>query len=94
MIHSFSVAISGADFTAPDSPHADALFAAGCDDALLICENGVQRVTFDREANSFADAVASAIMAIEGAIPGARVVCIERLSPAGAPAPTPIPHSA
>jgi hypothetical protein len=87
------VVISGVNFTASDSPHADALFAAGCDDALLTCENGVQRATFDREATSFADAVASAISAIEGAISGARVICIERLSPDEAHDPTPMSHS-
>ena len=84
MTYSFAVVIEGADLTGPDSPHADALYVAGCDDALLTISPGVQRAIFDREAPSFAAAVASAITAIETAIPGARVTAVERLDPAGA----------
>lgn len=91
MIWSFAVVIDGADLTGPDSPHADALFEAGCDDALLTSSSGIQRAIFDREAPSFAAAVASAITAIETGIPGARVTAVERLDPAGASA---LPHSA
>lgn len=91
MIWSFAVVIDGADLTDPGSPHADALFEAGCDDALLTSSSGVQRAIFDREAPSFAAAVASAITAIETSIPGARVTAVERLDPAGA---SPLPHSA
>jgi hypothetical protein len=91
VIHSFAVVIDGVDFTGPDSPHADALYDAGCDDALLTSSADVQRAVFDREAPSFAAAVASAITAIETSIPGARVVAVERLDPAD---PTPLPHSA
>jgi hypothetical protein len=83
MIYSFAVTIDGADLTSPDSPHADALYEAGCDDALLTSSPGEQRAIFDWEAPSFATAVASAITAIETAIPGARVTAIERLGPAG-----------
>jgi len=91
VIHSFAVVINGADLTSPDSPDADALYEAGCDDALLTSSCGVQRAIFDREAPSFSAAVASAIAAIESSIPGARVVAIERLDPADA---APLPHSA
>lgn len=91
MIHSFAVVIDGADLTSADSPDADALYDAGCDDALLASSSGVQRAIFDREAPSFAAAVASAITAIESSIPGARVVAVERLGRADAP---PLPHSA
>ena len=91
MIHSFAVVIDGVDLTGPDSSHADALYEAGCDDALLTSSAGVQRAVFDREAPSFAAAVASAITAIETSIPGARVVAVERLDSAN---PTPLPHSA
>ncbi|HEV8562125.1 MAG TPA: hypothetical protein VGR06_37885 [Actinophytocola sp.] len=83
MIFPFAVVIIGVDLTSPDSPDADALFEAGCDDALLMSEGGVQRAVFDREAPSFAIPVASAITAIETAVPGARVVRIERLDSAG-----------
>jgi hypothetical protein len=79
VIYSFAVTIDGADLTSPDSPHADALYEAGCDDALLTSSSGEQRAIFDREAPSFA----TAITAIETAIPGARVTAVERLGPAG-----------
>ena len=92
MIYSFAVIISGVDLTDPHSPDADALYAAGCDDALLTSDNGVQRAVFDRKAPSFAAAVASAITAIESAVPGARVIQIERL--ASVEPPRPLPHSA
>ncbi len=91
MIHSFAVVIDGVDLTSPDSPDADALYGAGCDDALLTSSPGRQRAIFDREAPTFAAAVASAITAIQTSIPGARVVAVERLDPAGR---APLPHSA
>lgn len=91
MIHSFAVVIDGVDLTSPDSPDADALYEAGCDDALLTSSAGVQRAIFDREAPTFATAVASAIAAIESGIRGARVVAVERLDGADA---APLPHSA
>jgi hypothetical protein len=87
--HSFAVVIDGVDVTSPASPDADALYEAGCDDALLTSSAGVQRAVFDREAPSFAAAVAGAITAIESSIPGARVMAVERLDPAGAPLPRP-----
>jgi hypothetical protein len=87
--HSFAVVIDGVDLTSPDSPGADVLSEAGCDDALLTSSAGVQRAVFGREAASFAAAVAGAITAIESSIPGARVMAVERLGPAGAPLPRP-----
>lgn len=89
MIYSFAVSIEGLDFTSPDSPHPDALFDAGCDDALLSGTPGAQQATFDREAPSFAAAVASAITAIETAVPGAHVRHVERLDPAHQALPRP-----
>jgi len=91
VIHSFAVVIDGADLTSPGSPDADALYEGGCDDALLTSDAGVQRAIFDREAPTFAAAVASAITAIETSIPGARVVAVERLNLSGVP---PLRHSA
>jgi hypothetical protein len=90
VIYSFAVVIEGVDLTSADSPDADALYEAGCDDALLTSSGSAQRAIFDREAPSFAAAVASAIAAIESTIPGARVVAVERLDRTGAP----LPHSA
>jgi hypothetical protein len=91
VVYAFAVTVTGADFTGSDSPDADALYEAGCDDAVLTSDFGVQRAIFDREAISFAEAVASAITAIETAIPGARVTAVQRLDPAGEP---PLPRSA
>ena len=91
MKHSFAVVVDGVDLTSPDSPDADALYEAGCDDALLTSSSGMQRAIFDREAPSFAAAVASAITAIESSIPGARVTAVERLDLADA---AHLPHSA
>jgi len=90
MLHSFAVVIHGVDLTGEDSTDADALYEAGCDDALLTSDSGVQRAIFDREAPTFAAAVASAIEAIES-LAGARVVSVERLDHAGA---EPLQHSA
>jgi hypothetical protein len=91
VIHSFAVVIDGVDLTSPDSSDADALYEAGCNDALLTSLGRTQRAVFDREAPSFAAAVASAITAIESAVPGARVVAVERLNSTD---PAPLPHSA
>ena len=46
---------------------ADALFAAGCDDATPGSSQGVVMVDFDREAESLGDAVGSAIRDVERA---------------------------
>jgi hypothetical protein len=72
----FTLTIEGADVLTDDA--LDALYDAGCDDATFGISNGVQTAEFDREAADFADAVSSAIKAIESAIPGARVVDIHR----------------
>ncbi len=64
----------------PDLQHDDALTAlhqAGCDDAMVGRVEGVQYLDFDRKAESFVDAVQSAISAIEKAVPGAQVVHLE-----------------
>ena len=45
----------------------DALFEAGCDDALISYKNGEVFLTFDREALDLKTAVVSAIREIEGA---------------------------
>jgi hypothetical protein len=55
----------------------DALFAAGCGDATFGRRGSIGYADFDRVAPSFARAVASAITAIEGTVPGLHVVRIE-----------------
>ena len=73
---SFTLTIEGADVMTDAAQ--GALFEAGCDDATFGISNGVQTAEFDREASDFADAVASAIKAVESAVPGSRVVHIDR----------------
>jgi predicted DNA-binding transcriptional regulator AlpA len=55
----------------------DALFEAGCDDAVLGQREGVTFLDFGRDANSARAAILSAIDAVEGAGIGARVVRVE-----------------
>jgi hypothetical protein len=73
--YSFVLLIRGTDIL--DERYADALFEAGCDDALFGERSAVRYADFDREGPSLAHAVSSAIQAIETAVPGARVVRVE-----------------
>jgi hypothetical protein len=75
MTHQFTLIVEGADLQ--DEASADALFEAGCDDATIGRVGATQYLDFDREAASFADAVFDATRAVEGALPGARVVHLE-----------------
>jgi hypothetical protein len=62
--------------TSPDDADFDSrFFEAGCDDATLSFARGMVILDFDREARSFAKAVASAIKDVERA--GALVVHVE-----------------
>lgn len=76
MLFSFTLTVEGADLT--DGGAQDELFEAGCSDATFGVSDGVQTAEFDREASDFAEAVASAIKAVETAVPGARVVEVHR----------------
>lgn len=71
--YQFVLIVEGADLQSDEM--FDAVFEAGCDDALVGCSNGVQFVDFDREAPSAGEAVRSAIAALEG-LPGVTVVRI------------------
>ena len=68
---SFTLLIHGADVLTEDAQHA--LFDAGCGDTTFGASDHVQRADFDREAADLAEAMASAINAIEWAVSGARV---------------------
>jgi hypothetical protein len=70
--HEFTLLVEGADLQS--DPAQDALFEAGCDDATIGVTAGVQHLHFDREARSLAEALVSAITAVEQAVPGVRVV--------------------
>jgi len=74
-IHSFTLFFSGADVL--DDEQLDALYEAGCDDALFGVRDGVQYGAFDRDADSFGEALASAIAGVTRAVPGVQVVRIE-----------------
>lgn len=73
---SFTLTIEGADVMTADAQ--DAMFDAGCEDATFGVSNGVQTADFDRQAVDFAEALASAVKAVESAVPGARVVEVHR----------------
>jgi len=74
-IHSFTLFLSGADVLSDEQ--FDALYEAGCDDALFGVRDGAQYGAFDREASSFSEALASAIEDVTSAVPGLQVVRIE-----------------
>lgn len=69
--HDFTLILHG-DIEA----HLDELFEVGCDDATFGSIDGVSYADFTRKAPSFADAIQSAITAIEG-VDDLRVVHIE-----------------
>lgn len=75
--YTFTLIAVGPDLQAEEL--IDALFEAGCDDALVGSADGVQFVDFDREAESLEDAVLSAVGDLES-IDGVEVV---RLADAG-----------
>ncbi len=59
----FTLIVEGPDLQADSA--VDALFEAGCDDALAGRTDGVQYLDFDRESESLEDAVLSAVADIE-----------------------------
>lgn len=71
----FTLVLSGVDANTPELE--DALFAAGCDEALVYYRNNVVFLEFDKTGISFQQAIISAIKAIEGASIGAQVNHIE-----------------
>lgn len=73
--HEFTLIVDGPDLQ--DESAIAALYEAGCDDASVGRVGQIQYLDFTREADSFPDAVASAIENIENAIPEARVVYME-----------------
>jgi hypothetical protein len=75
-LFSFTLTIEGADILTDEA--LDALYEAGCGDATFGVSDGVQTGEFDREAADFAEAVASAIKAVEAAVPGGLVVDVHR----------------
>ncbi|MEN6405425.1 MAG: hypothetical protein ABFC77_03030 [Thermoguttaceae bacterium] len=61
--HNFTLVLSGLpEFT---DEMAGALYAAGCDDAIVSTRGGIPCLEFDRDAESFSEAVLSAIQNVE-----------------------------
>ncbi|MCS6175377.1 hypothetical protein [Shewanella baltica] len=72
---SFSLVLDGVN---SNTPHLeDALFEAGCDDALVCFYGNTVYLEFDREAESFHSAILSAIKAIENSGIGAKVISVD-----------------
>ncbi len=59
----------------------DALYDAGCDDALVGARDGIVFIDFSREEALFRDAVLSAIGAVESAGIGAKVARVDQVAP-------------
>lgn len=68
--YSFTLRVEGIDTS--KERYEDALYEAGCKDALVVVVDGTMYLDFDREAPSYEEAVVSAKMNVERA--GGRVV--------------------
>jgi hypothetical protein len=73
--YNFVLVLSG--LSESDDSIEDALFEAGCDDALLIFRDNVPYLEFDRQATSLEDAILSAILDVKSAVIGAKVLRVE-----------------
>ena len=71
MSHLFTIQVSGIDL---NRDYEDALYGAGCDDALIAVIDNAVYLDFDREAPSFDQAVESAKRDVARA--GGQVVCV------------------
>jgi hypothetical protein len=73
--YNFTLVLSGKN--EPSEDLENVLFEAGCDDATLYFRNGIPYLDFDRETNSFEEAVISAIQQVEEAQSGLKVERVE-----------------
>lgn len=73
-VYQFSLILDGVDDQTPNLE--DALFAAGCDDALINYKNGTVYLDFDREDEGLEQAIISAIKAVESTDLGAKIVSV------------------
>lgn len=71
---SFTLVLGGVEHT---DALANALFEAGCDDALLSSRDGEVFLSFDREAESMEAAQASARQCVESANLGIQIVRVD-----------------
>jgi hypothetical protein len=74
--HAFRIHVTGVELT---GEYEEPFYEAGCDDAVIGVINGLMRLDFDREAESYEAATASALHDVERA--GARVTRVEKLEP-------------
>lgn len=74
-VRSFTLFFEGPDLL--DDQHMDALFEAGCDDAVFGERDGAQYATFDRCAASLCAALESAIDQLTAAVPGLEITRVE-----------------
>lgn len=72
--YSFTLFLSGPDVLTDENM--DFLFEAGCDDATFGERDGAQYAAFDRDAQSFGEALRSAISDLQSALDGLDVVRI------------------
>jgi hypothetical protein len=75
MRYSFTLQVSGLNTDAEN--YEDALYAAGCDDALVAVIGDSLFLDFDRDAPSFEEAIQSATMNIEKA--GGKVLGVKQI---------------
>ena len=76
--YEFTLTLSLPNADADPEEHLDALFEAGCDDALVgVGVSGTLALEFNREAESAPAALQSAIDAVAEAIPAARLVEVQ-----------------
>ena len=73
----FTLIVEGSDIQ--DVEVVDALFDAGCDDALAGSSDGVQFLDFDREADTLGEAVLSAV----GDVESVKELSVTRIADAG-----------
>jgi hypothetical protein len=73
-LYHFTLVLDGVDAETPNLE--DALFEAGCDDALINYKNSTVYLDFSREAQDLEQAIISAIKAVESTNLGARIVSV------------------
>ena len=73
-LYQFTLILDGVDDQTPNLE--DALFEAGCDDALINYKNGTVYLDFDREDEGLEHAIISAIKAVESTDLGAKIVSV------------------
>jgi hypothetical protein len=73
--YSFTLVLEGPNPLSPEN--LDALYEAGCDDALFGQRGPISYADFDRQGNSLAEVVDSAISAVESAVPSLKVIRVE-----------------